>query len=229
MSVPKHGSVPRRPARSNSPGPGRREAVSTMSISRAAWLYISRWPLTAVLLSVVWILSASGEAQRTPIDPTHSTVTVRVYKSGLFSGLAHDHEIQAPVAAGSIDAREKAVQISFKVADMKVIDTSASQSERQEIEATMKGPKVLDVAQFPEISFASIRVASSGSDRSEVTGMLKLHGVSREIAVPVVLHDGKYSGSVTLKQTDYGITPVKIAGGAVKVKDEIVIEFNVSP
>jgi hypothetical protein len=34
---------------------------------------------------------------------------------------------------------------------------------------------------------------------------------------------------VTLKQTDYGITPVKIAGGAVKVKDEIVIEFSVSP
>ena len=35
-------------------------------------------------------------------------------------------------------------------------------------------------------------------------------------------------GSITLKQTDYGITPVKIAGGAVRVKDGIVIEFQVA-
>jgi hypothetical protein len=47
--------------------------------------------------------------------------------------------------------------------------------------------------------------------------------------VPVELRDGKYLGSVTLKQTDYGITPVKIGGGAVRVKDEIIIELSIAP
>ncbi len=200
-----------------------------MPLSRVTWSCTSSWPLGVVLPLAIAMLPGTAIAQRVPIDPAHSNVTVRVYKSGLFSGLAHDHEIHAPVAAGSLDAVHQAVEISFKVSEMKVIDTEASQSDRQEIEATMKGPKVLDMVQFPEISFASSRVASSGSGHSEVTGTLKLHGVSRPVSVPVVLRDDKYSGSVTLKQTDYGITPVKIAGGAVKVKDEIVIEFSVSP
>ena len=59
--------------------------------------------------------------------------------------------------------------------------------------------------------------------------MLKMHGASREIIVPVGRQDGKYTGSLLLKQTDYGIAPVKIAGGAVRVKDEITIEFSIVP
>jgi len=30
-----------------------------------------------------------------------------------------------------------------------------------------------------------------------------------------------------LKQTDFGIKPVTIAGGTVKVKDELTIEFDI--
>ncbi len=163
------------------------------------------------------------------IDKARSAVTVRVYKSGFLSGFAHNHVIEAPIASGSLDPGQRTVELSFNVAEMKVLDPDASDSERQEIESTMKGPKVLDAAQFPAISFASSAIAVSGSDHSQVTGTLKLHGVTRQLSVPVVLHDGKYAGSVALKQTDYGITPVKIAGGAVRVKDEIVIEFSVAP
>ena len=45
--------------------------------------------------------------------------------------------------------------------------------------------------------------------------------------MPVAWQDGKYTGSLSLKQTDYGITPVKIAGGVVRVKGEITIEFSI--
>ena len=112
---------------------------------------------------------------------------------------------------------------------MKVVDHGVSDSEKQEIEDTMKGPKVLDMAQFSSISFASTAVAASGQDRYQVTGTLKLHGASRPVNVLVVLRDEKFTGTVALKQTDFGITPVKIAGGAVKVKDEIDIEFSIAP
>ena len=182
-----------------------------------------------MLPAVLAFFPAAALAQRVDIDKGHSTVTVRVYKSGLLSGFAHNHVIRGPIASGSLDPSEKTVELSFNVAEMKVLDPDASDSERHEIEATMKGPTVLDMAQFPTISFASTAVAASGPDHSQVTGMLKLHGGSRQVSVPVVLHEGKYTGSVTLKQTDYGITPVKIAGGTVRVKDEIVIEFDVAP
>jgi polyisoprenoid-binding protein YceI len=185
--------------------------------------------LTVNALFCFALVPVLASAQRVDVDKSQSSVTVRVYKSGLFSGFAHDHVIQAPIASGSIDAQAKSVEVTFNVVDMKVLDPGSSDSERQEIEATMKGPKVLDGTQYPTISFASSAVTDSGANRSQVTGALKLHGTSHQVAIPVTLHDGKYTGSVTLKQTDYGITPVKIAGGAVRVKDEITIEFSIVP
>jgi len=182
-------------------------------------------PVALLTLGLTPVLAS---AQRLAIDSAKSSVTVRVFKSGLFSGLAHDHTIQAPVATGNIDMQEKSVTLTFNVADLKVLDPGVSGSDRKDIDATMKGPKVLDGAQFSTISFASSSVKTSG-DRDEVTGTLKLHGASRQITVPVAWQDGEYTGSLSLKQTDYGITPVKIAGGAVRVKDEITIEFSIVP
>ena len=193
-----------------------------------ASFFPSKRILAPVALLTLGLTTAFASAQRLAIDSGKSSVTIRVFKSGLFAGLAHDHTIQAPVATGNIDVQEKSVNLTFNVADMKVLDPGESDSNRKDIDTTMKGPKVLDGAQFPTISFASSSVKTSG-DRTEVTGTLKLHGASRQITVPVTWQDGKYTGSLSLKQTDYGITPVKIAGGAVRVKDEITIEFNIVP
>jgi hypothetical protein len=51
--------------------------------------------------------------------------------------------------------------------------------------------------------------------------------VERPVAVDVTLKGEHYRGAATLKQTDFGITPVTVAGGTVKVKDEVKIEFEV--
>jgi hypothetical protein len=55
-----------------------------------------------------------------------------------------------------------------------------------------------------------------------------LHGQERLIAVEVTLEGDRYRGSARLKQTDFGITPVTVAGGTVKVKDEVKIEFEIA-
>jgi hypothetical protein len=47
------------------------------------------------------------------------------------------------------------------------------------------------------------------------------------VKVDVTGHDGHYTGSARLSQKDFGITPVSIAGGSVKVKDEVLVEFEV--
>jgi polyisoprenoid-binding protein YceI len=119
------------------------------------------------------------------------------------------------------------VELAFKAQDMKVVDVEGSDSERQEIEATMKGPKVLDSSRFPDITFKSQSVKMLAQDHYEVTGDLKLHGVTRPLTVTIVFAQGRYSSSVKLKQTDFGIEPVKIAGGTVRVKDEIELTFEI--
>jgi hypothetical protein len=45
--------------------------------------------------------------------------------------------------------------------------------------------------------------------------------------VNVALADGHYRGSAALQQREFGITPVRFAGGTVKVKDEVKIEFDI--
>jgi polyisoprenoid-binding protein YceI len=200
---------------------------SAMRLFDAKHLGASRRYLRTLAFTPL-VFSLCASAQRAPIDRAQSTVTIKVYKSGLFSGFAHDHTIQAPIASGTIDSAAKSVEVAFNSSEIKVLDPGSSDSERQDIDSTMKSDKVLDVAKFPSITFSSTAVSGS-PDHAQVTGTLKLHGVSRSVAVPVAAHDGKYTGSVTLKQTDFGITPVKIAGGAVRVKDEIVIDFTIVP
>ena len=59
-------------------------------------------------------------------------------------------------------------------------------------------------------------------------GVLTIHGVSRPVALTVRREGAFYVGSAKMKQTDYGLTPVTVAGGTVKVKDEIKVDFRVT-
>jgi hypothetical protein len=43
------------------------------------------------------------------------------------------------------------------------------------------------------------------------------------------LDGGHYRGSASFKQSNFGISPIRIAGGTVKVKDEVKIEFDIVP
>lgn len=184
--------------------------------------------LRTMIYVATLLVALPSIAQPTNVDLTRSTITVHVYKSGLFSALAHNHIIKAPIAAASVDKEHRSVSLTFNGNDLKVADTEGSESDHKEIEATMKGPSVLNVAQFPAISFQSKNVNMVSATSYRATGDLKLHGNSREITVPVTFSGGLYKGSVRFKQTDFGITPVKVAGGTVSVKDEIEIDFEIA-
>jgi hypothetical protein len=58
---------------------------------------------------------------------------------------------------------------------------------------------------------------------------LQLHGASRELSFDVTGGPDHYQGKTKLKQTDFGIQPVSVAGGTVKVKDELELDFDVYP
>ncbi|HTP35650.1 MAG TPA: hypothetical protein VMJ75_25905 [Candidatus Acidoferrales bacterium] len=47
------------------------------------------------------------------------------------------------------------------------------------------------------------------------------------MTVDVSEKDGHYVGSAVLKQADFGMKPVRVAGGTVRVKDEARIGFDI--
>ena len=91
----------------------------------------------------------------------------------------------------------------------------------------MVGPEVLDVEHHPEIVFGSTNAESTGDGVWQVRGNLMIHGQSRPVELEVREAGGHYRGSARLKQSEFGIKPVKIAGGTIRVKDEIRIEFEI--
>jgi polyisoprenoid-binding protein YceI len=171
-------------------------------------------------------LYAHGQA----IDVNKSSLKIRVFKSGAFSAFAHDHEVQAPIEEGKIDSSAKAsVQLRVDSRKMRVLDPDTPADKRAEIQHTMQSAKVLDVEKFPEISYQSTAVTPHGEGRWEVRGTLTLRGKKQPVAVEVSLQGGHYRGSASIKQSDFGIEPIRIAGGTVKVKDELKIEFDIVP
>lgn len=186
-----------------------------------------RW---AVAVTLVCSMGASAEllGEDRPIDIERSTLTVFAYKSGLFSAFADNHTIRAPIAGGSVsEEMPYHVQLSVRSADLKVLDPDLGGSRRAEVQARMVGPEVLDASKFRDITFASTRIDAAGSDRWTVTGNLTIHGQTRVIMFSTVRKDRTYRGDVLVKQRDFGIEPIKVAGGTVKVKDELKIQFEI--
>ena len=109
-----------------------------------------------------------------------------------------------------------------------VLDPNLSPGKRQQVQERMLGPEVLDSTQFHEIRFQANQIKEESPDHFLLAGTLSLHGKARPISLHVVGSSGHYRGDVMLKQSYFGITPVTVAGGTVKVKDELKIEFDIS-
>jgi polyisoprenoid-binding protein YceI len=174
------------------------------------------------------LLSCALAANAAPhaIDTRTSTMTIRVGKSGAFSAFGHDHEIVAPIASGSADTEAHSVELRVNAAALRVQDSKGSEGDKAQIQKTMLGPEVLDAEQHREIVFKSTSAQQAGGAWS-VTGNLTLHGATHPVTVTVREQSGHYVGSATIRQSDFGIKPVKVAGGTVKVKDDVRIEFDI--
>jgi polyisoprenoid-binding protein YceI len=183
------------------------------------------WAAALLLPGILWGADKAGPRE---IDSEKSVMTVHVLKSGVFSAFGHEHQISAPIQQGKFSESDSSVELTVDARKMRVEDKDVSEKDRAEIQETMFGPKVLDTAQFPEIQFRSTAVESTGEGKFAVKGDLTLHGQTRPISFEVQARNGRYQGTAELKQKDFGITPITVGGGAVKVKNELRVEFDIA-
>ncbi len=202
-----------------------------------------------ILIAIVVLVSLPGflrgaTPEASPVtftfDAAGSALEVEVQKAGLLKAFGHDHRIAAKEFSGRVTldpGRMENSGVVLKVAakSLSVMDEEVSEKDRSEIQATMQGEKVLDAERFPEIEFSSTGVTQVREEPDgwavTLAGRLRLHGLEREVILPVTLRrEGSVlyaEGEVFLLQSDYGITPVKVAGGMVKVQDRLRIHFAV--
>src|SRR5579862_3387159 len=92
---------------------------------------------TKRLLGLLAIILAAFPApsvafgQTHDIDAARSSLHIRVFKSGVFSAFAHDHEIEAPIDEGKIDSSATpSVQLRVDARKMRVLDAEVSADNR---------------------------------------------------------------------------------------------------
>ena len=185
--------------------------------------------VSSIVAVAFFLCQTHVAAQSLRIDPQHSTMTVKVAKSGLFSAFGHNHEIRAPIISGSlVTSGTPSVELRVDARRMQVLDPDLEADKRAEVQKTMLSDAVLDSERFPEIRFVSRTIEPAGAGRYRVNGELTLHGVTRPVVVRVEQSGGRYTGSATVKQSEFGIKPVTVAGGTVKVKDAVEIVFEIA-
>jgi len=185
-----------------------------------------RVKLSLAVLAVA-VISAHAAGQPRAIDAGNSRITIHVAKAGLFSALGDNHEVAAPIAAGAVDQDARRVRLVIEASRLEVLDPQLSPEKRRQVQERMLGPDVLDVKRFPQISFESTKVEGAGPGPLVVQGRLSLHGQTRLVTATLRKDGERYLGSCTIRQREFGITPVSVAGGTVKVKDELRIDFDI--
>ena len=187
------------------------------------------YPTVLVFLSMVLALVAGPQVHGQTIDTQGSSITIHVGKAGLFSAAAHEHWVNAPIVSGTIDTSGAMPSVRFTVDARKLSvkpEPGVSDKDQADVQANMQ-TKVLQSAAYPEIVFQSTQVRRDRDNPWKVSGDLTLHGVSKSLTLDVARESAAYVGTAHIRQTDFGIQPIKIGGGVVKVKDELEITFRV--
>jgi hypothetical protein len=145
------------------------------------------------------------------IDAAASLIAITVRRGGPLARLGHDLDeltVDEPGlrAAAGLDTRPSAEAIAGTRHNMLT--------------------RVLDAERFPWVDVAIARSAADTVDAA-----ITLHGVTRRYTVPVALEQGpagvRVRGTLALRQTDFGLVPFAVLGGAMAVQDELALRFDI--
>ena len=100
---------------------------------------------TVFLAAASWVCGLGVSAQQHNIDTQKSTLTIHVGKTGVFSGLGHEHEVRAPIHSGTADTgAHPAVEVHVNAQELRVVGKDEPEKNRAEVQKTILGPEVLD-------------------------------------------------------------------------------------
>ena len=165
------------------------------------------------------------------LDPSHSRIGFVARHAMVTKVRGSFNEFTATAQVDAEDITRSSVQVAIKVDS---IDTRNEQRDGH-----LRSNDFLDIATFPEITFASTSVTPVGDDVVRVEGDLTIKGVTRPVAIDFTFEGAAvdpygnqrvgFEGSVVINRKDWGITwNAALETGGVLVSDKITLEFEVS-
>lgn len=193
-----------------------------------------------------WYQQNARTRQVLRIDAARSLITVTVRRGGAFARMGHDHvvasrSIEGFVApdAGRADFRFRLDQMTVDETDLRTRAGLTTQPDLDAIAGTRTNmlTRVLEAERYPLVELHAERPAPAdgkdGKDGDHHTLRLTvtLHGVARTLEVPTTIERSAAgltaSGAFILNQSDFGITPMSVLGGAMTVLDPMELAFRI--
>src|SRR5271163_4257772 len=172
------------------------------------------------------------------IDGRSSRFSVRATATGMLAAMGHNPNINIRDFSGEMSFDPEKLEagpfrLVIKTSSLGVQD-DISDKDRRDIERLMNR-EVLETAKFPEIVYdapsVSVTKMTDMLYSATLNGDLTMHGVTRKqpITARVAMFGSmlRASGDFTLDQTDYDIKLLSVAGGALKLKDELKFSFEI--
>jgi hypothetical protein len=173
------------------------------------------------------------------VDPDRSLVIIEVRRGGSLAQFGHDHVVASHDAAGSVAPEEGRadlwVPLDALAVDEPLLRAEAgfqTQPSPDDIAGTRRNmlERVLQTDQYPYALIAVNETGDSGSAR-QLRVAITLHGTTRyvdtEAQFEKTAEEVSVSGTFAIDQSQFGIAPFSVLGGAIAVQDRVNIKFRI--
>lgn len=204
-------------------------------------------PLPDDQASIVAALDIAPGAKSYDIIAEHSNLRVLVYRAGSLATLGHNHVVSSDTLQGTVYVADPLSSTTFElrlpVAGFVIDDPQqraaagpdfSAPVDADAIEGTrsnLLGDKQLDALNWPEILLrcrGATRVAEGWVLDVDITS----RGNTRRVEIPaqIMINDDelKASGAFSVRQSELGLVPFSVMMGALKVRDQLDIHFQLT-
>ena len=174
------------------------------------------------------------------VDPAESLIVIEVRRGGSLARLGHDHVVAGHEVTGYVEPGEGRADLYLALARLVVdepelrkeagFDTQPSESDIEGTRSNMLN-HVLEAEKFP-FAVIGVKDADTKQKKATLAVAITLHGQTRTFEMPAEVEADaesiSVSGRLAFNQSDFGITPYALLGGAIAVKDGLALRFRVS-
>ncbi|SCK29456.1 YceI-like domain-containing protein [Variovorax sp. HW608] len=183
-------------------------------------------------------LAAQGEAVYR-VGPADALVVLTVRRGGSLGRLGHDHVIASRSMQGFVAPAQGRADLYMPLAELTVdepalrteagLDTQPTASDIEGTRTNMQD-KVLRVQEFP-YALVQVRGVDAKTQPASANVSITLLGTTRTSTMPLILVTTQDAlraiGMTELKQSEFGIAPFSLLGGALQVEDAFKVRFDI--
>jgi polyisoprenoid-binding protein YceI len=163
------------------------------------------------------------------IDKAHSEVTFQV-RHLLTKVRGHFGDFSGAISVDGMNPASSSVDVTIHAAS---VDTHTVDRDNH-----LRSADFFDVEKYPTLTFKSVSVTPRGSDWFDVVGDLTIHGVTRQVTLPVnYLGNGKdpwgnekaaFEADVTINRKDFNLNwNATLETGGFLVGDDVKISLSI--